>query len=34
MNERKSWKLLVKETFTKSRGESYAESTKNEKIWY
>ena len=34
MNERKNWKVQIKETFTKTFDESYAESTKNEKKFY
>lgn len=34
MRERKTWRVLVKETFTKTRDERYTESTKGEKTVY
>jgi hypothetical protein len=32
--KKKSWRVLVKETFTKTRDERYAESTKGERMVY
>lgn len=34
MNKRKTLRVLVKETFIKTLDERYAESTKNEKVFY
>jgi len=34
MDKKKTWQVMVKETFTKSRDERYAESTKGERIVY
>ena len=34
MHKKKTWRVLVKETFTKTRDERYAESTKGEKTVY
>lgn len=34
MTNKKTWRVLIKEAFTKTRGERYAESTKGEKAIY
>lgn len=34
MQKEKTWQVIVKETFTKTRDERYAESTKGQKIVY
>lgn len=34
MSKEKTWQVLIKESFTKTQDERYAESTKNEKILY